>query len=43
MRFEYGEMMRNPKATREERNTLEKKMFELQQKIQEKAFEQEDS
>jgi hypothetical protein len=37
LRFEYGEMLRNPESSAEERKNLEKKMLELQQKIQEKA------
>ena len=39
LRFEYGEMMRNPDTTMKEKMDIEKQMFELQQKIQEKAAE----
>ncbi len=36
-RFEYFEMMRNPKATGEDASKLEKEMNELQEKIYAKA------
>jgi hypothetical protein len=36
-RFEYSEMMRNPNASPEDRSSLEKEIFNLQQQLQEKA------
>jgi len=37
LRFEYGEMARNPTTTIEDRNKMEKEILDLQQKIREKA------
>jgi hypothetical protein len=37
LQFEYSEMVRNPKTTMEDRNKVEKEIFDLQQKIREKA------
>jgi hypothetical protein len=39
LKFEYGEMLRNPDSTMKKKMDMEKEMFELQQKIQEKAGE----
>jgi len=39
LRFEYSELMRNPKGTMKDKMQMEKKMFELQQELQEKAGE----
>jgi hypothetical protein len=41
LRFEYGEMTRNPKTTMEEKDKMEKEMFELHQKIRGKAVDPE--
>lgn len=40
LHFEYGEIMRNPKTTVEDLRNMEKKIYELQQKLRKKANEQ---
>jgi len=37
LRFEYGEMMRNPETTMGDLKRMQQEMYELQKKIQEKA------
>lgn len=39
MQFQYGEMLNNPNTTIKDKINMEKEMFELQQKIREKAAE----
>ena len=39
LRFDYGELLRNPASTMKERFDMEKEMLDLQQKIREKAAE----
>jgi hypothetical protein len=39
LRFDYREKMRNPKTTMKDKMEMEKEMFDLMQKIQEKAGE----
>lgn len=41
MRFEYGEMQRNPKSTIADLKDMQKKMYELQKELMEKAFAEE--
>ena len=37
LQFQYGEMLRDPKTTMDDKFKMEKEIFDLQQKIQEKA------
>lgn len=39
LRFEYGEVIRNPKTTMADKNKMEQELLELQQQIQEQAQE----
>lgn len=41
MRFEYGEMMRDPQTTVKDLKQMQKKMYELQQELMNKVFEEE--